>query len=86
MDLVGPELVAQVEFFERTNDGELRHASFRGCGKASRLHPLFAIRSLTNHGDRRRDAGPDVFCRDLSSLPCLKLEPSAASGICEHRM
>jgi len=30
MHWVQPELVAHVEFTERTNDGELRHASFKG--------------------------------------------------------
>ena len=32
---VRPELVAEIEFLERTNAGELRHASFKGLRRAA---------------------------------------------------
>jgi bifunctional non-homologous end joining protein LigD len=44
MHWVRPKLVANIEFTERTNDGELRHASFKGL--RDQVAPATIIRDV----------------------------------------
>jgi hypothetical protein len=56
MHWVRPELVARVEFLERSSDGHLRHPTFQGCARTCRAvfrrsHALPEAKELARHSD-----------------------------------